>query len=924
MAEETPTTILKRTKLHRFPIQEGHVHRPRLLERLEKNRQRPLTLVSAPAGYGKSTLVSCWVQNCTINHSWLSLDKNDNDLLLFLNYFLAAIQTMFPDAVSETMRLLNAPNLPPLSVLASSLVNELDLIEQDFILVLDDIHCIREKSVYELLTELLRHPPRSMHLVLIGRRDPSLPIAFHRAREQVTEVRLFELRFTMEETAEFLQIALGRQINEAQTATLAEKTEGWVTGLRLACLSMLYRNDMDPKLLEPHVDAEFVTEYLFTEVFSLQPPEINKYLMVTAILDRLCAPLCEAVCATAVDPWTCQLSGLDFIAWLKKENLFLIPLDTENRWFRYHHLFQRLLLNQLKRHLNTEEINVLHSRASSWLAEKGLIEEAVEHALAAGDIPTATKLVAKHGHNLMDDQQWLRLERWLGMLPRDHVEKDPELLLFEAWLNHTKTNGIDVVTMETYLKKVETLLDNLSAEASTSATQVRSHFAALSGFQLYMSADGESALKHTRYACENIPIHHHRARVFAHIFQLGAYQMIGDLETGLSIYHDELQKSIKLDGGYHAMYLANLCYIYWIDADLINVRQTAERSLKVAMDRRISEAIAFSLFHLGIACYHQNNLEIAEEKLTTMVEDFYFYLPVNFAHSSFALALIYQAKGKIGKARKVCEDMVNYAIDTNNQDVLLVTRAFEAELALRQGRLAEAFSWAERFRAKPFLPPYCFYMPQLTLIKILMTQDTTDSLQQAADLLDQLNDFLASIHNKHFRIHVLALQALYQDTRGEKSAALEKLAKALALAEPGGFIRVFVDLGPLMADLLKRLQEQDVAVDYIEKLLATFREEELRMVPDAPDHESPSPRPPVYPSSIPAGFQLLNDPLTNREIDVLELLAQRLSNKEIAEKLFVSAETVKGHLKNMYPKLEVSNRREAVEKAMSLGILSRR
>ena len=275
MADETATTTLIRTKLHRFPIPEGHVHRPRLLERLEQNRQRPLTLVSAPAGYGKSTLVSSWLQECSSPHAWLSLDKNDNDLHLFLNYFLAAVQTMFPDAASETMTLVNTPILPPLSVLAGSLANELDLIEQDFILVLDDIHRIREKSVYKLLTELLRHPPRSMHLVLIGRRDPSLSLASLRARKQVSEVRLLDLRFTMEETAEFLQIELGGKINEAQTATLAEKTEGWVTGLRLACLSMLHRSDLDPKLLEPHVDTQFVMEYLFTEVFSRQPPEIS-------------------------------------------------------------------------------------------------------------------------------------------------------------------------------------------------------------------------------------------------------------------------------------------------------------------------------------------------------------------------------------------------------------------------------------------------------------------------------------------------------------------------------------------------------------------------------------------------------------------------------------------------------------------------
>jgi len=916
MADETTTTNLIRTKLNRFPIPEGHVHRPRLLERLEQNRQRPLTLVSAPAGYGKSTLVSCWLQMCASPHAWLSLDKNDNDLHLFLSYFLAAIQTMFPHAVSETMTLVNSPTLPSLSVLAGSLVNELDLIEQDFILVLDDIHRIREKSVYKLLTELLRHPPRSMHLVLIGRRDPSLALASLRAREQVTEVRLFELRFTMEETAEFLQIAMGGKINEAQTATLAEKTEGWVTGLRLACLSTLYRSDLDPKLLEPHVDAQFVMEYLFTEVFSLQPPEISQYLMGTAILDRFCGPLCEAVCAPGVDSSRRELGGRDFIAWLKKEHVFLIPLDTESRWFRYHHLFQRLLGNQLKRHCSTEEINVLHSRASGWFAEEGLIEEALEHALAAGDIPTAIQLVAQHGHQLMDDQQWSRLERWLDMLPPDSVEENPEMLLLRLWSNHMRTAGFDVSALATQLEKIENLISTPPPNGSVKVEQIRSHCDALRSFQHYMGADGEVALKHARSACKNIPIHHKRARLRAHIFQVASYHMVGDLETGLSHYYNEVQENPNLSKGDQAMYLANLCFMYWIDADLISMLQTSENTLKIAMDHRISEAIAFSLYFNGIACYHQNNLQSAEEKLASMVKDFYMYMQVVHTHGSFCLSLIYQAQGHPDKARERNRKMMEYAVDTGNQVVLGTTQAFEAELALRQGRLSEASNWAERFQPKSFLPPFAFYTPQLTLVKILLAQDTTDSRRQAADLLDQLHDFLASIHYKKSLIEVLALQGLLHDTLGDASVAQEKIAKALALAEPGGFIRVFVDLGPQMADLLKRLHEQNVAVNHIEKLLAAFSYDEQVPVQEVSKSQASL--------ALAASPQFLEDPLTNRELDVLELLTQRLSNKEIAEKLFVSSETVKGHLKNMYPKLQVSNRREAVEKAKALGILSRR
>ena len=364
------------------------------------------------------------------------------------------------------------------------------------------------------------------------------------------------------------------------------------------------------------------------------------------------------------------------------------------------------------------------------------------------------------------------------------------------------------------------------------------------------------------------------------------------------------------------MYLANLCFVYWIDADLISMLQTSENTLKIAMDHRISEAIAFSLYFNGIACYQQNNLQKAEEKLVRLVKDFYMYMQLVHSHSSFCLSLIYQAQGQPDKARERNRKMMAYASDTGNQMVLRTTQAFEAELALRQGRIPEASNWAERFHPKPFLPPFGFFMPQLTVVKTLLAQDTSDSRRQAADLLDQLEDFLASIHYKKSLIEVLALQALLHDTLGDGPVAREKLAKALALAEPGGFIRLFVDLGPQMADLLKRLQEQDVVVDYIEKLLAAFRDDEQVLVQDVSGAQASF--------TLAAGPQLLADPLTNRELDVLELLAQRFSNKEIAEKLLVSPETVKGHLKNMYSKLKVSNRREAVAKTMSLGIISRR
>ena len=458
-------------------------------------------------------------------------------------------------------------------------------------------------------------------------------------------------------------------------------------------------------------------------------------------------------------------------------------------------------------------------------------------------------------------------------------------------------------------KKIEAQINNLSEKALARETQINGHFEALRGLEFYHSADGESALKYFQSACDKIPIHHKRARVSAYLFLAATYQMTGDLEKGLSIYTNEIQKSIDQGSDYLAPYLEKLCYLYWMDADLVAIRQAAERSLKMAMDRRLPESVAFALYFLGITSYHQNKLKIAEEMLAQLVNDYYFLNVVMASHGTVALAMVYMARGEFDQAEQYCKKALRYAIDTNNQEAIRIIQAFEAEYNLRRGRIAKASQWAERFMSKPFTMPYLFYFPQLTLVQILMAQDTSDSRQQAADLLNQLNDFLTSVHNKQFQINVLALQAVLHDTVGEKSAALDKLTTALNLAQPNGFIRLFVELGSQMFGLLKQLVRQNVALDYIEQILAAFRDDERAIIPEAADQP------------ITSDHQSLVEPLTDRELDVLDLLAQRLSNQEIAEKLFISTTTVKTHLQNIYGKLNVSKRREAVEKAKKIGIL---
>jgi len=911
MDDEKALPFIIRTKLHRPPVHGVHIHRQRLFDQLDQRRECPLTLISAPAGYGKTTLASCWLETNDSVSAWVSLDETDNDLRLFLSYFLTAIQTIYPNFGRQTLAMVNAPTIAPVTILVGSLINEIDSIEKSFILALDDFHLIEDESVLDLINQLLRHPPPSLHLVLISRSDPFLPISTLRAKGSLTEIRAQNLRFNEMETAMFLTQQLGTQVDASAAAALEQKTEGWVTGLLLAAISMRNKGILEQELLEPHADAQYVMNYLFTEVFSRQPTEITRYLINTAILDRLCGPLCEAICAPASEPPTRQISGLEFIAWLKEQNLFVIPLDNENRWFRFHHLFRKLLLLQLNRHHSQGDINALHARASTWFSENGMIEDALKHALAGGNSKAAIQLLAKHGFDLLNDQQWHRLKRWLRMVPDKMVDQELELLVFTCWLHMTYSRFSDFVPC---LEKAEAL-----CTTPTTKQHIIGHLNALRSFKHVATANGERTLICAKRAFEKIPRQHVYARRFTFITEAIGHQMLGNRAKTRATIKKAMRELDQSGGPSQGYFQVFPCYLYWMDADLLAMLQTAARSLKVGENNIEYQAIAHSLYFLGIVHYDLNELKAAEEELVAVVNEPHLQHAFTFAHSAFALALVHQARGRTDAANQVAESVVSYCLDTNNPDLLKIAWAFQAELALRQGRMAEASNWAEKFAPKPFFLMYRFYVPQLTLAKVLLAQDTADSRDQAADLLKQFRDFVVSCHNKRFQIDVQAMRALLYDSLGERTAALKSLTHALQLAEPGGFIRPFVDLGPSMADQLKRLHRKKIARDYIGKILAAFEQEGDQMVlPEANGRPTAPARQPRHPSPL---SPPLVEPLTNRELDVLELLAQRLSNKEIADKLFIAAETVKGHLRNIYQKLEVKKRREAVEKAKKLGIL---
>ena len=914
MTDEIDSELILRTKLHRPPVSRDHLHRGHLLDRLNQHQHRPLALVSAPAGYGKSTLVSCWLEACDVPSAWVSLDKDDNDLGLFLSYLVSAIQRIFPATCGATLSMLKVAHLPPVSVLARSLINELDQIEKEFILALDDYHLIKDKSVHGLVAKLLEHPSAFMHLVLIGRRDPPLPLTALRAKGQMVEIRTQDLRFSLDETVTFFQQMTGAPIDNAVAAILEKKTEGWVTGLRLAALSLNHRKDIKGILTGLPVENRYVMDYVVTEILSQHPPAVQEYLLKISVLSRFCAPLCDAVSHSDAESGGSGLNGREFVELLENANLFVIPLDDEREWFRYHHLFQALLKRQLKKRLKAEDIAKLHQLASAWFAENGYIEEALWHAHESGDKEAAARLVKHHRHDMMNREKWYQLSRWLQQFPPDFIQQHPDLQLAKAWAYQRQARYSELFDIVNVIEQTVSISNKRSTDNSILWGEVQ----ALKSFQYYATGRGDLSETAAREALNRLPAHYHSARGVALRILSAALQMQGDPGPSQRVVLEALQQEAASISAYKTGLLAGLCFTSWIAADLNSLKQTAAQLLKHGQKHDLPESIAVGRFFTGILHYQRNDLDLSERFLapvagTPGTGKLIIPTVVTYCQSSFAISLTYQAMGRTEKASRIIESVIGYMLETGNTDLLELCQMFQADLALRQGHVAEADLWARNTPPIPLAPAYRFYTPHLTLPRVLLARRTAKSLSEAGRLLSQMYDYYASIHSTRVLIDVLVLQALLHAAQGNASDALEKLAEALALAEPGGFIRPFLDEGQEIADLLGRLVKKNPTLRYAGKILEAFGGGKTEFFSRrADDRNKPGASLPDKP---------LIEPLTNREIEVLRMLAKGVTNNDIAESLFISPETVKRHLSTIYRKLDVKNRQQAIISARSIGIL---
>lgn len=877
-------------------LNRDHVGRPRLVSQLEASSDCPLLLLRAPAGSGKSTLLTEWLAHRAQASGWVSLDERDNDLAGFLGYLLAAIRRSFPQARLVTRDLLQATTLPPLDALAASLADDLAQLPTDIMLILDDYHAITNPLIHEFLQHVLRHPPERLHLVIATRAEPPGPLARLRARGQVAELRYEDLLFTVEETAGFLRQMLGEVVAQDLAVTLHDESEGWAAGLQLMALTLRGRPLAALHTTLSRDPGDQIEAILLDEVFSRQAPEVQDRLLQMSILNRFTAPLCEAVVAASPedsgDRW-----GAAFLTWLGNANLFVIPIDRGHEYYRFHHLFQQFLGERLRERCTPTEIAALHLRAGQWFETHGLIEEAIHHALAAGHEREAGEIVARHRHDLYNADQFARLTRWLRLLPAAVKEHHPGLLLAEARIATMNWRFIEAAI---FLDHAELELERGVLPDGAAADLAAAELLALRGILDFWAGDAERVATMSRHLLTVLPPEQTHLLGLAHTGITTSAYLMGNLDEALAYLEMQLASTAPHNPSF-AWLLQTQSFLFWLHGDLTRLHQSATRLRQVSEAMELADQEALAHFLLGAVHYSRNELEAANTHLHRAVDARFIMRLMWWGQAAGLLALTLQALGQGEDAQHLLDDAQVFLLERHAMRLLPNIGAFQAELDRREGRYAPAVAWARQVTPGPLTWALAAVEPRLAQVRALLTAEDAASLDQAATILAELRAFCARLPNRRLCLEVDALAAVLHEHQGDHDLALSTLRQVVRDTEADGWVRLYADLGDDMADLLRQLPHHGAPQRALERILAAF-----------PAQISPVRR---------LDQSQLIEPLSPRELQILALLGKRDSNKEIAARLFISPATVKRHTVSIYRKLDVSDRRGAVARALELGLL---
>ncbi|MFQ5857178.1 MAG: LuxR C-terminal-related transcriptional regulator [Anaerolineae bacterium] len=972
-------TALLTTKLYIAPVRPEMVSRPRLIERLNAGLHRKLTLLSAPAGFGKTTLLSEWAAGCGRPVAWVSLDKGDNDPARFWAYFIAALQTVHEGIGESVLAALQSARVPSttapsIEMLLTGLINEIAEIPNPpstepvtsassvqalssskgsgrrFALVLDDFHLITDQQIHDAVAFLLDNLPPQMHLILSSRADPPWPLARLRARREMTELRVNDLRFTPAEAAAFLNNAMKLNLSPADVAALEDRCEGWIAGLQMAAISMQGRRQTQgirdvSRFIKAFTGSHrFILDYLVEEVLDQQSSDVQEFLLKTSVLEHMTAPLCDAV--TDGDDSQAVLTQLEHA------NLFLIPLDDERRWYRYHRLFADLLHSRLEQ-TQPDQVPAVHRLASEWFEKNELIPEAVSHALAAGDVERVARLVEGSALAWIYHGELTTLVGWLGALPDEVVRSRPWLCVAHAWalVNAGQLDGVEpllqdaekaLVGLDEHAKGPVTSTSSVQALSPSAGLGINSaegprpeldegqriagHIAAIRTYSAGLRGEMTLAAELARAALEHLPENDLMMRGFATMMLAFMLRRNGDLAAAAQAFAEAIAIS-QAAGDHHITIhaLSNLAGVQIVQGQLHKAAATKREALHLADEygkrggRRLPlTGLVYSTMSTVLREWNDLEAALRHAREGLALCEHWGQADI-LARGYIEVAGTLQAMGDgdgaldaIQEARQVASGVSSWAVD--------ILAADEARLRLAQGDVAAAIRWAQE-SGLSVDDEVSFHNETMyrTLARVLIAQGREQSkalfIDEALGLLARLLEVAEGAGAIGYVIEILVLQALALQARGDVEQALAVLERAISLAEPEGYVRTFIDEGKPMGKLLRQAVVRGIAVDYVGKLLSVFRLEGSRLKVKG----SSAPLPNFQPSTFQPAT--LVEPLSERELEVLRLLTTRLSTTEIADQLYISVHTVRSHVKSIYGKLGVHSRDEAVTRAKELNLI---
>jgi LuxR family maltose regulon positive regulatory protein len=924
-----PAPVLA-TKLYIPPTRPNIVPRPRLIERLNNGLAMGcrLTLISASAGFGKTTLVSNWISDCGRPVAWLSLDEGDNDPVRFITYLIAALQTIKAGLGEGVLSTLQSHQQPQVEMALTILLNEISSIPDSFLLILDDYHVIDSKPVDDTLAFLVEQPPPQMHLVIATREDPSLPLARLRVRGQLTELRATDLQFTPSEATKFLNRMMGLNLSDEDVAALESRTEGWIAGLQLAALSMQGRSDTTSFIQAFTGSHRYVLDYLVEEVLHRQPEQIRSFLMQTTILDRLCASLCNAV--------TDREDSKEMLEILERDNLFVIPLDDQRQWYRYHHLFAEVLQAYLQE-AQSDRISELHRRASVWFEQNNLSADAIRHALASKDFERAADLIERVWMVMDLNYQHVTWLGWVKALPEDLVYAHPVISVGYAW---ALLGSGELEASEARLRDAERWLEpaDLHAEDSSVKTSLESfdyHQDKLRRKMIVVDeaefrslpASIAAARAYRALALGDIPGTKMYARqtlalvteeTSPHHTQGTALLGLAEYASGdLQVAEQELLKFQALMWQVNDLASAigitfALANIKLVQGRLREAVSAYRQSLQIAVNRGAPFFIGVSDLYRGLSelLCEQNELEAAAQHLSTAQQMGERGATTGWTQRlCVAQARLKASHGDLAGALVLLDEAERQYVRNPLPDPPVA--ALKARMWVRQGRLNEAFAWVREQNLSPddelsFMREFEHFTLARALIARYKTERAPGDLQAALSLLARLLQAAETGGRNGSVIEILILQSLAYQAQGDQPRALASLERALSLAEPEGYVRIFVDKGEavrLLIEVQSRNRDHPLS-GYVDKLLSAFAQ---------PAATTPK-------SKIKNLKSEIVEPLSERELEVLKLLRSELSGPEIAEQLIVSLNTLRSHTKSIFNKLGVNNRRAAVRRAEELDL----